>query len=430
MNLYINPNPTEWPTLVSRRIASDDVVEARVLEILSEVKAEGDAALRRLSMQIDGFAPDSFVVSEEEYAEAEKRVSEPMKQAIAEAVANVRKFHSAQQFQPIEVEIKAGVRCMQRAVPVQRVGLYIPGGSAPLFSTVVMLAIPAQVAGCPRVVMCTPTNKEGRVADEVLYAARVCGVQTVYKIGGAQAIAAMAYGTESVLKVDKIFGPGNRYVTKAKQHVSVNDVAIDMPAGPSEVLVVADDSSNPSFAAADILSQAEHGPDSQAILVCESREFAERTAAEVERQLALLPRASIASKALDNSRMVVLESREEQIAFINLYAPEHLIILCTNPWSVADKITASGSVFVGGYSPESAGDYASGTNHTLPTSGWATAYSGVNLDSYMRKITYQELTKDGLASLADTIITMAEGEGLDAHAAAVRVRLQKGDEND
>ena len=253
----------------------------------------------------------------------------------------------------------------------------------------------------------------------------MCGVQTVYKLGGAQAIAAMAYGTESVCKVDKIFGPGNRYVTKAKQHVSVGDTAIDMPAGPSEVLVVADDNANPSFAAADILSQAEHGPDSQAILVCASEAFAQKVESEVQRQLALLPREAIAVKALDNSRTVVLENHDEQIEFINLYAPEHLIILCEEPWSVANRITAAGSVFVGAYSPESAGDYASGTNHTLPTSGWATAYSGVNLDSYMRKITYQELSREGLMSLAGTIVTMAEGEGLDAHAAAVKVRVGK-----
>lgn len=429
MKTYINPNRADWAQIASRRISSDDAVKSRVLQILAEVKSEGDVALRRLALQIDGFAPEQFEVSEAEFAEAEQSVTEAMKQAIAQAADNIRKFHSAQKFEPIEVENGAGVKCIQRAVPIQRVGLYIPGGSAPLFSTVLMLAIPAVVAGCPHIVMCTPTGKTGKVAPEVLYAARMCGVQTVYKIGGAQAVAAMAYGTESVLKVDKIFGPGNRYVTKAKQHVSVSDVAIDMPAGPSEVLVVADESAEVSFAAADILSQAEHGPDSQAILVCSTTDFAERAEAEVQRQLALLPRAAIASQALDNSRIVVLESRDEQIEFINYYAPEHLIILCADAWGVANRITASGSVFVGAYSPESAGDYASGTNHTLPTSGWAKAYSGVNLDSYMRKITYQELTREGLSALATTIVTMAEGEGLDAHAAAVKVRL-KGGQND
>ncbi|MBE6208985.1 MAG: histidinol dehydrogenase [Rikenellaceae bacterium] len=429
MKTYINPNRADWAQIASRRISSDDAVESRVLQILAEVKSKGDVALRRLALQIDGFAPEQFEVSEAEFAEAENCVTEAMKQAIAQAADNIRKFHSAQKFEPIEVENGAGVKCIQRAVPIQRVGLYIPGGSAPLFSTVLMLAIPAVVAGCPHIVMCTPTGKTGKVAPEVLYAARMCGVQMVYKIGGAQAVAAMAYGTESVLKVDKIFGPGNRYVTKAKQHVSVSDVAIDMPAGPSEVLVVADESAEVSFAAADILSQAEHGPDSQAILVCSTTDFAERAEAEVQRQLALLPRAAIASQALDNSRIVVLESRDEQIEFINYYAPEHLIILCADAWSVANRITASGSVFVGAYSPESAGDYASGTNHTLPTSGWAKAYSGVNLDSYMRKITYQELTREGLSALATTIVTMAEGEGLDAHAAAVKVRL-KGGQND
>lgn len=430
MKIYVNPAKSEWTALASRRIASDDAVESRVLDILAQVRAEGDTAIRRLAEQIDGYVPESLTVTEAEFAEAEARVSESVKQAIAEAADNIRKFHSAQRFTPIEVETRPGVRCFQRAVPIQRVGLYIPGGSAPLFSTVLMLAIPAAVAGCPNVVMCTPAGRDGKVAAEVLYAARVCGVQTVYKIGGAQAVAAMAYGTESVTKVDKIFGPGNRYVTKAKQHVSVGDVAIDMPAGPSEVLVVADDNANPSFAAADILSQAEHGPDSQAILVCSSHDFAERTEAEVARQVALLPREAIAAQALDNSRMIVLEERDQQIEFINLYAPEHLIILCDEPWSIADRITASGSVFVGAYSPESAGDYASGTNHTLPTSGWATAYSGVNLDSYMRKITYQELSQEGLSALSTTITTMAEAEGLDAHAAAVRVRIQNLKNND
>ena len=430
MKIYVNPAKSEWTALASRRIASDDAVESRVVDILAQVRAEGDTAIRRLAEQIDGYVPESLTVTEAEFAEAEARVSESVKQAIAEAADNIRKFHSAQRFTPIEVETRPGVRCFQRAVPIQRVGLYIPGGSAPLFSTVLMLAIPAAVAGCPSVVMCTPAGRDGKVAAEVLYAARVCGVQTVYKIGGAQAVAAMAYGTESVTKVDKIFGPGNRYVTKAKQHVSVGDVAIDMPAGPSEVLVVADDNANPSFAAADILSQAEHGPDSQAILVCSSRDFAERTEAEVARQVALLPREAIATQALDNSRMIVLEERDQQIEFINLYAPEHLIILCDEPWSIADRITASGSVFVGAYSPESAGDYASGTNHTLPTSGWATAYSGVNLDSYMRKITYQELSQEGLSALSTTITTMAEAEGLDAHAAAVRVRIQNLKNND
>lgn len=425
MKLYINPNRNEWPAIASRRISSDDAVESRVVEILARVRKGGDAALRELATEIDGYTPESFEVSAAEFDAAEARVSAEMKQALTAAAENIRKFHSAQRFEPIEVETSAGVRCIQRAVPIQRVGLYIPGGSAPLFSTVLMLAIPASVAGCPNIVMCTPAGKDGKVADEVLFAARMCGVQTVYKLGGAQAIAAMAYGTESVCKVDKIFGPGNRYVTKAKQHVSVGDTAIDMPAGPSEVLVVADDNANPSFAAADILSQAEHGPDSQAILVCTSEAFAQKVESEVQRQLALLPREAIAVKALDNSRTVVLESRDEQIEFINLYASEHLIILCEEPWSVANRITAAGSVFVGAYSPESAGDYASGTNHTLPTSGWATAYSGVNLDSYMRKITYQELSREGLMSLADTIVTMAEGEGLDAHAAAVKVRVGK-----
>lgn len=428
MKRYINPTRDQWDALTSRRISNDDAIESRVVEILAKVREGGDSALRELCQAIEGYTPTDFAVSEAEFAAAEARVPEQMKRALATAAENIRAFHAAQRFEPIEVTTTAGVRCIQRAVPIQRVGLYIPGGSAPLFSTVLMLAIPASVAGCPNIVMCTPADNPGKVADEVLYAARICGVQRVYKLGGAQAIAAMAYGTESIDKVDKIFGPGNRYVTKAKQQVSVGATAIDMPAGPSEVLVVADDSAEPSFAAADILSQAEHGPDSQAVLVCQSEEFALRVQEEVQRQLALLPRKAIATQALDNSRTVVLASRDEQIDFINMYAPEHLIILCSEPWSVADRITSAGSVFVGAYSPESAGDYASGTNHTLPTSGWAKAYSGVNLDSYMRKITYQELSREGLKRLADTIVTMAEGEGLDAHAAAVKIRVGKEDE--
>ena len=322
-----------------------------------------------------------------------------------------------------------GVRCMRRSLPIERVGLYIPGGSAPLFSTLLMLAIPAKIAGCREVVLCTPAGRDGKVAPAVLYAASVCGVDTIYSLGGAQAIAAMAFGTESIAPVSKIFGPGNRYVTKAKQMVTAMGVAIDMPAGPSEVMVLADDSADVRFVASDMLSQAEHGPDSQAILVCQSEQFAADVAVEVSRQMALLPRREIAEKALENSRIVVFTSPAAAegalVAFANTYASEHLIISMCEPWKVAEQITAAGSVFIGNYSPESAGDYASGTNHTLPTMGLARAWSGIGLDSFMHSITYQELTREGLESLGNTITTMAAAEGLDAHAAAVKIRLEK-----
>ena len=319
-----------------------------------------------------------------------------------------------------------GVRCVQRAVAIGRAGLYIPGGKAPLFSTVLMLALPARIAGCREVILCTPCGRDGRIAPEILYAADLCGVDRVFALGGAQAVAAMAYGTESIPRVDKIFGPGNRYVTKAKQLAGAADVAVDLPAGPSEVLVLADEDARPEFAAADLLSQAEHGDDSQAVLVCRSEEFAQRAIASVGEQAARLSRRDAIGNSLANSRIVVFSDRDEQIAFADTYAPEHLIVAMRDAWDAAARITAAGSVFIGGYSPESAGDYASGTNHTLPTGGWARAYSGVNTESFMRKITYQELTRGGLEALAPTITAMAEAEGLDAHANAVRIRTEGG----
>ena len=322
------------------------------------------------------------------------------------------------------METMPGVRCVQRAVPIQRVGLYVPGGSAPLFSTVLMLAVPAQVAGCREIILCTPPDKQGKIAPAILYAASQAGVNRIFKVGGAQAIAAMAYGTESVPKVDKIFGPGNQYVTTAKQQVGLSTTAIDMPAGPSEVLVMADSSAVPEFVASDLLSQAEHGPDSQVVLLTPSRGFAEQVVAETERQLQQLARRDIARKALDNSRIIVMDTEDDLIDFCNAYGPEHLIVSMEHPWEIADRITAAGSLFIGNYTPESAGDYASGTNHTLPTYGWAHAYSGVNLDSFMRKMTYQEITPDGLRKIGRTIETMAEAEGLGAHKNAVTLRLK------
>ena len=424
MDVVVNPERREWPALMRRAVFDDRLIAERVERIVEQVRTEGDEALRRLAREIDGVELESLAVSDAEIAEASQRVDDKLKEALAVAVANIRKFHEAELPRPVEVETVPGVRCFQRAVPIRRVGLYIPGGSAPLFSTVLMLAVPAQVAGCSNVFLCTPPNKQGSVAPEILYAASLCGVTRIFKAGGAQAIAAMAYGTQSIPRVDKIFGPGNRYVTKAKQLVSLSQVAIDMPAGPSEVMVLADDSARPEFVAADLLSQAEHGPDSQVLLLTLSRAFAERVNRCIDEQLAVLSRAEIARRALENGRIVVLDSKEEMIDFANEYAAEHLIISLEDPWSVVPQITAAGSIFIGNYSPESAGDYASGTNHTLPTSGWAQSFSGVNIDSFVRKVTIQELTPAGLQTLGDTIMTMARAEGLTAHENAVKVRLK------
>ena len=407
-------------------ISASDSISKTVTEILNNVKANGDAALREYSAKFDKTTFAALQVSEAEIAAAGERLSDELKQAMAVAVKNIETFHNAQQLQAVDVETLPGVRCQQVTRPIASVGLYIPGGSAPLFSTVLMLAVPARVAGCPEVVLCTPARPDGTIAPEILYAADLCGVDRIFSVGGAQAVAAMAYGTESIPRVDKIFGPGNRYVTKAKQLVGANDVAVDLPAGPSEVLVLADDEASPDFAAADLLSQAEHGGDSQAVLVCPSVEFARDTQRAVGEQLLQLRRGETIREALRQSRIVVLDSREKMIGFANAYAPEHLIISMRDAWDVAAQITAAGSVFIGPWSPESAGDYASGTNHTLPTGGWARAYSGVNTDSFLRKITYQELSRKGLATLSPTVIAMAEAEGLGAHAAAVRVRMKGG----
>lgn len=421
MQTILNPERSAWDALCERNIPDDDAIEAGVRHIVDTVRREGDAALRAFARQFDGADLTDLCLSPDEIERMAEGVAPAVQQAIANAAANIAAFHRAELPQPVEVTTQEGVRCIQRPVPIRRVGLYIPGGRAPLFSTVLMLALPAKIAGCREVVLCTPQGRDGRIAPEIVYAARRCGVDRICRIGGAQAIAAMAYGTESIPRVDKIFGPGNRYVTKAKQLVS-RHTAIDMPAGPSEVLVMADESANAAFVAADLLSQAEHGPDSQAILVCHSEDMARRVTAEVERQTALLSRADSVAGSLSRSRIIVLPTLQDMTDFANHYAPEHLIIATESPWQVADSITAAGSVFIGHYSPESAGDYASGTNHTLPTSGWARSFSGVNIDSFQRKMTLQELTPQGLASLAPTILAMAEAEGLDAHAAAVRVR--------
>ena len=424
--IYVNPPRSEWPALTARCTRQEEEIGERVAAILAEVRTGGDAALRRIVRRIEGYLPETFEVTRERRAEAAKAVSPQLKAALEQAKANIEAFHRAQLPAQVEVETMPGVRCVQRAVAIGRAGLYIPGGKAPLFSTVLMLALPARIAGCREVTLCTPCGSDGRIAPEILYAADLCGVDRVFALGGAQAVAAMAYGTESIPRVDKIFGPGNRYVTKAKQLAGAADVAVDLPAGPSEVLVLADEDARPEFAAADLLSQAEHGDDSQAVLVCRSEEFARRAIASVGEQAARLSRRDAIGNSLANSRIVVFSDPDEQIAFADAYAPEHLIVAMRDAWDAAARITAAGSVFIGGYSPESAGDYASGTNHTLPTGGWARAYSGVNTESFMRKITYQERTRGGLEALAPTITAMAEAEGLDAHANAVRIRTEGG----
>ena len=412
-----NPSRDTWEALCQRPASDNPVVLERVKGILQRVKEQGDQALRALSLEIDARPLDTIEVSKAEIKKAEESISPAVKTAIADAAAHIRAFHEAQQPREIRVETAPGVTCIQRPVPIGRVGLYIPGGSAPLFSTVLMLALPAQIAGCCEVVLCTPAE-----SPEVLYAAAFCGIRRIFRLGGAQAIAAMGYGTESVPRVDKIFGPGNQYVTTAKQLLSAGTVAIDMPAGPSEVMVIADSTTPAAFAAADLLSQAEHGPDSQVMLVCESEATCRAILSEVERQTSALPRSAIALQALEKSRALIF-GPEETVAFANAYAPEHLIIATENPWDIANRITNAGSVFVGPYTPESAGDYASGTNHTLPTCGWARAFSGVNLDSFYRKMTLQEISREGLRGLSQTIVTMARAEGLEAHANAVTVRL-------
>lgn len=424
MDIILNPMRKDWETLCRRPSEEDRSLMARVEEIVERVRTGGDAALLDLSREIDGYEGGRIEVGEDEITRGCAAADDTLREAIRRAADNIAKFHRAQMPREIEVDTVPGVRCIQRPVPIDRVGLYIPGGTAPLFSTVLMLAIPARIAGCREVILCTPPRKDGGVNGELLFAARLCGVDRVFRVGGAQAIAAMAFGTGTIPTVDKIFGPGNRYVTAAKQLLGDRSVSVDMPAGPSEVMVLADRSASPRFIAADLLSQAEHGPDSQVMLVCDSGDMAESVAAEVRRQAETLDRRDCIEKSLSKSRIVVLGSREEMTDFANAYAPEHLIISMERPMDIAGAIRAAGSVFVGEWSPESAGDYASGTNHTLPTCGWARSCSGVNVDSFMRKMTLQELTREGLESLAPVIVTMAEAEGLQAHANAVRIRLE------
>jgi histidinol dehydrogenase len=418
MKIIKYPSQSEYKTLLTRPTQDISVIEERVAPILKKVKSEGDTALREFALQFDNVFLDSLSVNPDDLKNAGSLLTEELKTAIQQAYSNIYKFHEAQKSVPEKIETMAGVSCWRKSVGIDKVGVYIPGGTAPLFSTVLMLGIPAQIAGCREVVLCTPSNHPA-----IYYAASLCGITKVFRIGGAQAVAAMAYGTESIPQVYKIFGPGNQYVTAAKMLVNKEGVAIDMPAGPSEVAVYADDSANPIFVAADLLSQAEHGIDSQVLLVSTSEKMVEAVNQELDKQLAVLPRADFAAKALENSQAIVVENQEIALDMLNQYAAEHLIMSVENAEEVSEKIYNAGSIFLGNYTPESAGDYASGTNHTLPTNGYARAYSGVSLDSFMKKITVQSISKIGIQNLGNTIIEMATAESLEAHANAVRVRL-------
>ena len=424
MQTIINPKQQDWKALLTRPSMDTTNLFDQVKTVLEEVRTHGDSAVLKYEALYDKVSLTQLAVTQSEWSAASDLVSPELKEAIQVALHNIECFHAAQRFEPIKVETAPGVNCWQKAVPIERVGLYIPGGTAPLFSTVLMLAVPARIAGCKEIVLCTPPNAVGEVHPAILYAAQLAGVSKVFKAGGIQAIGAMTYGTESVPQVYKIMGPGNQYVTAAKQLVSLKDVAIDMPAGPSEVLIIADAAANPAFIAADFLSQAEHGIDSQSMLVTTSSTLVPAVLQAIEEQLNQLPRQDIARKALDHSRIVVLANDQEVIDFTNAYAPEHLIIQTDNYTELAEQIVNAGSVFMGQYTPESAGDYASGTNHTLPTNGYAKAYSGVNLDSFTKKITFQEITAAGIKNLGPTIEVMAANELLEAHKNAVTVRLK------
>ena len=425
MNVYEYPTHQELDSLLSRPAHDASHLTATVSAVLKDVRLHGDQAVIKYEKQFDHAELTDLAVTEAEMEEAERLVPEDLKQAIIQAHGNIETFHASQKFHAPHVQVTEGVECWQQAIPIQRVGLYIPGGTAPLFSTVLMLATPARLAGCPQIVLCTPPSQEGKVNPAVLYAARVAGVSSVFKAGGVQAIGAMAYGTESIPQVYKIFGPGNQFVTCAKQQVSMQGVAIDMPAGPSEVAVLADETSRPDFVAADLLSQAEHGADSQVILITTSRTLMMSVQQEVDRQLQLLPRRELAQKSLQYSKLILVKDDQEMMYVANRYAPEHLIIETANYMELSAQVVNAGSVFLGSLTPESAGDYASGTNHTLPTAGWARAYSGVNMDSYIRKVTFQHITPEGVRRIGPAVEKMAAGEGLDAHRNAMTLRLKE-----
>lgn len=417
------PAATDWEKIAARPHLDTQQLAEVVNDVLADIKVNGDEAVRKYESKFDHVELDSLKVRADEINEAEGLIDDELKNSLLTAYHNIYTFHESQRFQSHYVETCPGVDCWQKSMPIEKLGLYIPGGTAPLFSTVLMLATPAKIAGCKDIVICTPPNKEGKVNPAILMAAKIAGVTEIFKIGGVQAIGAMAYGTETVPKVYKIFGPGNQYVMAAKQHVSLTDVAIDMPAGPSEVCVIADDTSNPIFVAADLLSQAEHGVDSQVLLITTSEMMLDEIIAEIKSQLEVLPRKQIAVKALENSKFVLVHDTAEAMAISNAYAPEHLIIATADYKELSEKVVNAGSVFLGQYACESAGDYASGTNHTLPTHGYAKAYNGVNLDSYCRKITFQHLSRQGVDSIGQAVVIMAENEQLEAHANAMRVRL-------
>lgn len=423
MKVIKYPAKEEWSEIVKRPHLDVSQLNATVQGVLDDVKKHGDEAVKRYEEKFDHAHLDSLAVTEAEIEEAEKTVSQKLKDALHLAHHNIAEFHHSQKFDGVKVETCPGVTCWQKSVAIEKVGLYIPGGTAPLFSTVLMLATPAKIAGCKEIVLCTPPNKEGKVNPAILMAAKIAGVSKIFKAGGVQAIGAMAYGTESVPKVYKIFGPGNQFVMAAKQQVSLHDVAIDMPAGPSEVCLIADETANPVFAAADLLSQAEHGFDSQVFFITTSEKVLDDVKNEIEVQLERLPRKEMAQTSLDNSKFILVKTEEEAIDLCNTYAPEHLIIATADYEQLAEKVVNAGSVFLGNYACESAGDYASGTNHTLPTHGYALAYNGVNLDSYNRKITFQHLTEEGIRNIGNAVVTMAENEQLEAHANAMRLRV-------
>ena len=423
MKVFNEPKRNEWASIIERPSIDAAQLNDNVRNIIDDVIAGGDAAIKKITLQFDRVSINELKVTAEKIAAAENLISAALKTAIQLAKVNIEIFHNSQIQKVERIETMPGVWCWRKSVGIEKVGIYIPGGSAPLFSTVLMLGIPAKIAGCKEIVLCTPPNEQGDIHPAILYAASLVGVTAIYSVGGAQAIAAMAYGTATIPKVHKIFGPGNQYVTAAKQLVQQNGIAIDMPAGPSEVCVWADENAIPSFVAADLLSQAEHGPDSQVILVANNKEIVSAIQLEIDLQLSALPRKDFATKALANSKAIILSNQDQAIDLINAYAPEHLILSVDNALQIADKIINAGSVFIGNYSPESVGDYASGTNHTLPTNGYAKAYSGVSLDSFVKKITFQQLTERGLMNIAPTVIEMAEAEGLQAHSNAVSVRL-------
>ncbi|HEY8559643.1 MAG TPA: histidinol dehydrogenase [Pyrinomonadaceae bacterium] len=423
MKIIRNPKKETWKEILARPVFDTKYLRRAVAEILGEVKTNGDAALKRFAKEFDHVDLEDFLVAEAEFAEAELQLTEDLKAAVRQAKANLEKFHAAQSDEPQIIETVPGVFCWRKSVAIEKVGLYIPAGTAPLFSTVLMLAVPARIAGCREIVLCSPPARNGKINHATLYAARLCGATRIFKIGGAQAIAAMAYGTETVPQVYKIFGPGNQFVTEAKMQVSMEGTAIDMPAGPSEVAIFADEQSVPAFVAADLLSQAEHGADSQVLLVTTSEQVVEETTRELANQLAVLPRREIAAEALKNSKAILVENTPTALEILNEYAAEHLILAVENAEEIAEKVTNAGSVFIGNYSCESAGDYASGTNHTLPTNGFAKNFSGVSLDSFVKKITFQKLTADGIRNLGPTIECLAEAENLTAHKNAVSVRL-------